>query len=44
MTGSRVDNELERMWKEIIFASFEILLWHWPGDNEKDHGKHYDNK
>jgi hypothetical protein len=26
-----MNNELERMWKEIVIALFEVLSWHLPG-------------
>jgi hypothetical protein len=34
-----VNDELERMWKEVDMTSFEILSWHLPRGIEKRHTK-----
>jgi hypothetical protein len=31
-----VNNELERMWKEVVIAEFKVLLWHLPGGAEQN--------
>jgi hypothetical protein len=25
-----INNELERIWKEVVIAKFKVLLWHLP--------------
>jgi hypothetical protein len=35
-----VNNELERMWKEVGMTEFKVLFWHLPGQTEKNHEKH----
>jgi hypothetical protein len=32
-----MNNELDRMWKEVIAGKFEILTWHFPGGTEENH-------
>jgi hypothetical protein len=34
-----MNNELKRIWKEVIMASFEVLFQHLPGGTEKNHKK-----
>jgi hypothetical protein len=36
MVGRLANNELERMWKEVIMAQFEILSWHLHGGTERN--------
>jgi hypothetical protein len=37
MTLSLMNNELDRVWKGVTVASFEILSWHLPGGTEVNH-------
>lgn len=30
-------NELERIWKQMVMAWFEVLAWHLPGEMEEFH-------
>jgi hypothetical protein len=32
-----VNNELERMWKKAVMASFKVLSWYLPGRTEENH-------
>jgi hypothetical protein len=34
-----VNNELERMWKEMIVAQFKVLSYHFPRGIEEDREK-----
>jgi hypothetical protein len=36
-------NELEKIWKEVVVAYFNVLFQHLPGENEKNCGSknHY---
>jgi hypothetical protein len=35
MIGWFVNNELERMWKEMVMASFEAMSCHFPGRTQE---------
>jgi hypothetical protein len=39
MKGCSVNNELRRVWKEMVFAKFEIWPQHMPGRPEENHYK-----
>jgi hypothetical protein len=34
-----VNDDLGRMWKEVVFTLFEILSWHLPGGPAENHEK-----
>jgi hypothetical protein len=34
-----INNELERIWKEVVVAYFEVLSQHLPGGGWKSHEK-----
>jgi hypothetical protein len=34
-----VNNESERMWKEVVIISFEVLSCYFPGEAEESHEK-----
>jgi hypothetical protein len=34
-----MNNELERMWKEVVVASFKVLAWHLHEGTEENHEK-----
>jgi hypothetical protein len=34
-----MNNELERVWKEVVVAKFKILFQHLPGGTEENHEK-----
>jgi hypothetical protein len=34
-----VNDELNRMWKEVVIGVFKALSWHFPGGTEKNHNK-----
>ena len=35
MVGCSVNTVLERMWKDVVLAEFEVLLWHLPEWSEE---------
>jgi hypothetical protein len=35
----RVNNELGRMWNEVVMAQFRAASWHLPGGNDGNHEK-----
>jgi hypothetical protein len=35
MVGCSVNIVLERMWKDAVWAEFEVLLWHLPERSEE---------
>jgi len=39
MVGCSVNTVLERMWKDVILAEFEVLLWHLPEWSEEKKAK-----
>jgi hypothetical protein len=39
MIRSLVNNELERMWKEVVMAQFKVISLRLSGGTEEDHGK-----
>jgi hypothetical protein len=32
-----VNDELERVWKEVVIATFKALSWNLPGETEENH-------
>jgi len=30
--GGKVNNELEKLWKETVTAPFDAMSWHLPGE------------
>lgn len=34
-----VNNELERMWKELVISSLKVLSWHFPGGTKENYKK-----
>jgi hypothetical protein len=34
-----MNDELERMWKEMVMALFKVLSWHLLGETEKNYEK-----
>jgi hypothetical protein len=34
-----VNNELERMWKEVVMAQFKVLSCHLPGQTKENYKK-----
>jgi hypothetical protein len=39
MVGLLINNELERMQKEVVVNKFEVLSWHLPGGTEEKYDK-----
>jgi hypothetical protein len=39
MTGLLTNNELERVWKEVAMAKFNVLSQHLHGGTKKNHEK-----
>jgi hypothetical protein len=35
--GWSVNNELERLWKDVVVTGFDILSWHLSGTAKEDH-------
>jgi hypothetical protein len=38
-----MNNELERIWKEVVMVEFKVLSQHVPGGTEEDHEKPQDS-
>jgi hypothetical protein len=36
-----MNNELERIWKEVVMAWFKVLFKHLPGETEENHDSWY---
>jgi hypothetical protein len=39
VSNRKMNSELQRMWKEVIVARFEVISWHFPGGTEETREK-----
>jgi hypothetical protein len=44
VTGCLMNNELERMWREVVMAKHKVLSGNLPGGTEENHENHCHHK